>query len=80
MGTVKHNLTLVIDEDLLRAARKLALDRNTSVSQLVRDHLSALVQESDRRNQARVRLKRAFGKGLVEIGERTWSRDDLYER
>jgi hypothetical protein len=29
---------------------------------------------------ARTRLKAAFENGLVEIGEKTWSRDDLYER
>ncbi len=29
---------------------------------------------------ARKRLKMAFEKALIEIGDRTWSRDDLYER
>ena len=46
--TVRKNLTLTIDEDLLRSARKVALDRDTSVNQLVRTYLSALVHESGR--------------------------------
>jgi predicted HicB family RNase H-like nuclease len=46
---VQKNLTLVLDEDLLRAARKAALDRNTSVNQLVRTYLEQLVRETDRR-------------------------------
>jgi hypothetical protein len=25
-------------------------------------------------------LKKAMDKGLIEIGERNWTRDDLYER
>jgi len=75
-----QNLTLVIEEDLLRAARKVALDQRTSVNQLVRDYLAALVEEPSRRQLARVRLRTAFETGLVDVGDRTWSRDDLYER
>ena len=29
---------------------------------------------------ARTRLKMAFEKGLIEIGDKKWSRDQLYER
>jgi hypothetical protein len=77
---VRQNLTLVVEEDLLLAARKIALDRRTSVNQLVRDYLASLVEESARTRIARARLKQAFQTGLVEVGERTWSRDELYER
>ena len=76
----KQNLTLVIDEDLLLAARKVALDQRTSVNQLVREYLAGLVKGHGRRRLARARLKQAFQSGLVEVGDRTWSRDDLYER
>jgi hypothetical protein len=78
--TSKQNVTLVIEEDLLLSARKIALDRKTSVNQLVREFLANLVKESERRRMARKRLKMAFENGLIEIGDRTWSRDDLYER
>jgi hypothetical protein len=50
------------------------------VNQLVREFLTALVEERGRRQLARARLNQAFETGLVEVGERTWSRDDLYER
>jgi hypothetical protein len=76
----KQNLTLVIEEDLLLAARKIALDRRTSVNQMVREYLSSLVAEPRRRRLARARLSTAIETGLVTVGERTWSRDDLYER
>jgi hypothetical protein len=71
---------LVIEADLLLAARKIALDQGTSVNQLVRKYLTALVEEPSQRRVARARLKKAFETGLVEVGERKWSRDDLYER
>ena len=80
MHTGKQNLTLSIDETLLLAARKVALDRRTSVNQLVRDYLSALVDESDRTRLAREKLKQAFATGLVDVGTRNWSREDLYDR
>jgi hypothetical protein len=76
----RQNVTLVIDEDLLLAARKVALDQRTSVNQLVREYLVALVEEPSRKRLAQVRLKTTFETGLVEVGDRTWSRDDLYDR
>ena len=77
---VKQNVTLVIDEELLLAARKIALDRGTSVNRLVREYLANLVEQSSRRRLARKRLKKAFGKGHIGIGERNWKREDLYQR
>ena len=80
MAKRKQNLTLAIEEDLLLAARKVALDRRTSVNQLVREYLAALVEQPSRRRLARARLRKALETGLVEVGDRQWSRDDLYER
>lgn len=80
MEKARQNVTLVIEEDLLLAARRIALDQRTSVNQLVREYLTALVEEPSRRRLARARLRQASETGLVEVGDRTWSRDDLYER
>ncbi len=80
MEKAKQNVTLVVEEDLLLAARKVALDQRTSVNQLVREYLAALVEEPSRRRLAGARLREAFETGLVEVGDRKWSRDDLYER
>jgi hypothetical protein len=76
----RQNVTLVVEEDLLLAARKVALDQRTSVNQLVRDYLASLVDEPSRRRLARARLKNAFETGLIDVGDRKWSRDDLYDR
>ena len=76
----KQNLTLVIEEELLLAARKVALEQRTSVNQLVREFLSALVKEPAHRRLARARLAAAFQRGIVRVGDRSWTRDDLYER
>ncbi|HEY3411864.1 MAG TPA: PIN domain-containing protein [Armatimonadota bacterium] len=65
MGHAKQNVTLVVEEELLLAARKVALDQRTSVNQLVREYLAALVEEPSRRRLARARLKTAFETGIV---------------
>ena len=80
MENAKQNLTLAIDEELLLAVRKVALDRRTSVNRLVREYLAALVQEDPRKRLARARLMQVSETGFVEVGDRTWSRDDLYDR
>ena len=71
---------MAIEEDLLLAARKVALEQRTSVNQLVREFLATLVETAGRRKLARTRMARRFRTGVVEVGERTWTRDDLYER
>jgi hypothetical protein len=80
VAKVKQNVTLAVEEDVLLAARKIALDQRTSVNQLVREYLTALVEAASRRRLARARLKQAFETGRVEVGDRKWSRDELYER
>ncbi len=80
MKKTRQNVTLVIEEDLLLAARKVALDQRTSVNQLVREYLTALAEEPKRRRLAHARLRKVFEAGLVKVGNRKWSRDDLYAR
>lgn len=74
------NLTLAIDEELLREARRLAIERNTSVNQLVRDYLAELVSQQDRRQRAWERIERRMRERKAVIGPRTWTRDDLHAR
>jgi len=71
-------LTVAIEDEVLESARRLALERGTTLSQLVRDHLTGLV--SDRRRAAADRLERAVQEELVEVGPFNWLREDLYRR
>jgi hypothetical protein len=77
---VKQNLTLTLDRDLLRAARKVALERDTSVNQMIRDYLAQMVQDSARREAAVAGLDEVFRKCKIVLGPITWKRDDLHER
>ena len=77
---MKQNLTLTVDEELLRDARKVALDRKTSVNQLVREYLEQLVSERSRQQSARKWISELFEKSSIVVGKRAWNRDDLHER
>ena len=74
------NLTLSIDDEILHEARKYALERRTTVNQLVREYLAGLNAQEERRRIARERLKAIMERGLVDVGPITWKREDLYER
>ena len=75
-----HNLTLAIEDEVLLGARKLAMERGTSVNEMVRRMLADLVREHDARRAAARRLVRLMDEKRVVVGERTWTRDDLHER
>ncbi len=77
---MNRNVTLTIDEDLLLAARKLALDRNTSVNAMIRDYLATETSQEQRRAESRATLEKFFAERPGRVGEITWTRDELYDR
>ena len=77
---VRKNLTLTIDAAVLKAARKIALHRDTSVNELVREYLGHLVREEDPGTAASALLRKFFRANSVTIGKRNWTRDDLHAR
>ena len=72
------NLTLAIDDDLLQAARKIAVERDTTVNELVRNYLEEVV--SNQRRIAREKLLELMDSGDFQVGDITWKREDLYDR
>lgn len=75
------NLTLAIDEDILHEARVLAAKQKTSVNQMVRDYLTNLTKEVERREQAWKVVKALFDDPTVRVdGPPFLSRDELHER
>jgi len=74
------NVTLTMDKDLLQLARKLAIDRNTSVNQMVREYLEKEVYLDDKHTAAIEQWKRLSGKGGLGAEGITWTREELHER
>lgn len=75
------NLTLVIDEDVLRAARIRALEHGTSVNAVVRDYLTSYARREGAREAIAAFLGRAAESSASSgSGGRTWTREELYDR
>ena len=72
------NLTIAVDDDLLRRARLRALEAGTSVNALLRSYLESFVgDESMAKRQA---IVANADRVATTVGPRTWSRDDLHTR
>jgi len=75
------NLTMTIDASVLKKARKVAVERDTTVTGLVRAYLERLAAGEDLTIESAVEeLKQHFDGADLEIGTRTWTREQLHER
>ena len=73
------NVTLRLDDELLKKARHLAIEQDQSLSQLMAGLLEREVQHSESFEAARERaLRRLREKIPMKPGK--WSREELHER
>lgn len=77
-----QNITLSLPKELLQKIKHIAIDRQTSVSGLLTQILEEIVHKEDAYAFARQIHLDILSKGydLHTNGERSWSREDLYER
>jgi len=77
------NVTLSLDHELVKKVRKLAVERDTTLTGLIREHLEKLASEDaamGRKRRERQALERSFEQFHFKLGKRTWKRADLYVR
>lgn len=75
------NVTISIDDNVLKRAKKIAIDRDTSFNGLVRQYVESLVAREERRRELQIEeLDRLFEESTAIVGPVTWKRDDLHER
>jgi Arc/MetJ-type ribon-helix-helix transcriptional regulator len=81
-----QNITLSVPRELLKRVKRLAADRETSVSALITEALTRLTDEerryaaARRRALAAMRSARSLGISLGTGGRPSWTRDELHER
>lgn len=73
----KSNLTLQLDDEVIRRARVVAAKRGTSVSGLVARELARLVADDERYEEARQAAAELLAQARPR-GGRSWTRDEIH--
>lgn len=74
------NMTLAVPEAILKKARKIAVEKNTTLSVLVRDYLAGLANRYTRQeNQLIKDLEKTF-QWQAGSSSKAWKREELHER
>ena len=75
------NIALNIDEEIVKKVRKIAIDKDTTLTAMVRDYLTWLADSDAVERQERLRLlEDSFARLSRDMGERNWTREDLHDR
>ena len=75
------NITISLDNDILKKAKKIAIDKETSFNGLIREYIKKLIDQDERSRQLMIdELDSLFAKSSAVIGRKTWTRDELHER
>ena len=75
-----RNITLSVDEGVIRTVRLYAAERDSTVNALVREFLTELANREDRIRKARRRIAELSERSTARIGSRAWTREELHER
>ena len=73
------NVTLSIDEELVRRARELAAQRGTSLNGMIRELLQEATSATSREAML-AELEGLWGKSEGDSRGRRWTREELYDR
>lgn len=69
------NITLSVDDAVIRKVRKIAVDKNTTLTAMVWDYLNSVAaQEAATRDQVAKELRESFDRYSVDMGRHTWTR------
>lgn len=74
------NLTITVDDRLLKLARMKALEQGTSVNALLREYLQAYAGAAEAQARALDDLLELSTKAGSRRGAASWTRDELHDR
>ena len=74
------NLTITIDDEVLKRARLRATEQGTSVNAVVREYLEQYAGSRSAQEQALVRLLALSKQASSKRGRRTWTRSSTRAR
>ena len=74
------NLTITLDDEILRRARLRAMEQDISVNALLREYLEAYAAVGTTWNQAAEEILQLSARTRSGRGSASWTRDELHER
>ena len=77
------NVTLSLNDELVREVRKIAAERDTTMTGMICHYLERLTEENSatgRKRRDRAALENGFEQLQFRVGKRTWNRADLHAR
>jgi plasmid stability protein len=81
------NLTITVDDEILKRARIRALEQGTSVNAILAEHLRAFVGKGEAQTRALASLLDLASENAVagkrrakQRGRRRWTREEIHER
>ena len=74
------NLTISVDDEVLKRARLRATEQARSIDAVVREYLEQYAGSRSAQEQALVELLAVSEQARSKRGRRTWTRDELHER
>jgi hypothetical protein len=75
-----RNITLSVDDEVIRKVRKIASDRRTTIAELIRAYLNRLAEEDALQRELQAgELEEGFKQYSRAMGHRRWTRDELQE-
>ena len=77
---MKQNITVSLDKDLIRAGKKVAAQRGTSLSQMLRLELEKIIRTATQYDTAKQKALAAMKEGFRSGLDSYPSRDTLHER
>ncbi len=77
---MKQNITLSVDKEILKKSKIIAAKKDMSVSKMLGDILKELADREDKYLAAQKKAIKNLESGFNLGGEKTWSREELYER
>ena len=77
---MKQNITLAIEKEILRKGKLIAAQNDTSISKMLSDKLKQIIDKEEQYEAAKRRALHTLKKGFHLGGNKTWRREDLYER
>jgi hypothetical protein len=75
------NITLSVEDEIIKKVRKIAIDKNTTLTAMVRDYLTSVAnRDAQEKSEAVNKIRNTFNTLSRDMGQRRWTREVLHER